>query len=142
MMGILNFVVVLIPLKLIHKIFDLLAEHFTSKWILHKTHHVNNHNRSGYDLSGVVHSLLLPCSVNKFDHIADEESTVAPGLSYFSKEQKSRHLYRLKFETHIFHKVLVHFLYLISTCVLLATIGTVTKMVTFCFIFSTDKLQK
>ena len=29
-----------------------------------------------------------------------------------------------------FHKVLVHFLYLISTCVLLSTIGTVTKIST------------
>ena len=127
MMAILNFVVVLIPLKFIPKMFDSLVEHFTSKWILHKTHHVNNQNRSGYDLSGVVHSLLLPCSVNKFDHITDEESTVAPGLSYFGKEKKSRHVYRLKFETHIFHKVLVHILYLISTCVLLATIQTVTE---------------
>ena len=130
MMAILNFVVVLIPLKLIPKIFDLLAKHFTSKWILHKTHHVNNQNRSGYDSSGVVHSLLLPCSVNKFDHINNEESTVAPGLSYFNKDPKSRHLFRLKFETHIFHKVLVHFLYLIRTCVLLSTIGTVTKIST------------
>jgi hypothetical protein len=129
MMAILNFVVVLIPLKFIPKMFDLLAERFTSKWILHKTHHVNNQNRSGYDLSGVVHSLFLPCSVNKFDHIADKESTVAPGISYFGKEHNSRHLYRLKFETHVFHKILVHTLYLTSIFVILLTFGKATRAI-------------
>ena len=119
--------VVLIPLKFIPNVFDSLIKMFTDRWILHKPHHLNNKNRSGYDTSGAVHSMFLPSASNNYDHVGDEEATVNPGFSYFSRDPTSKRLYRLKFEIHIFHKVIMHTLYLISTFCLLNTIHLVFK---------------
>ena len=91
---ILYYVVVLIPLKFIPKLFDCFIHKFTDYWILHKTHHMNKRNRSGYDLSVDVHSMFLPCAINNYDHVADDEATVNPGFSYFSKDPTSKRLYR------------------------------------------------
>ena len=52
MMVILYFVVVLIPLKYVPEMFDALVKIFTDRWMFHKTHHLNNRNRCGYDISG------------------------------------------------------------------------------------------
>ena len=52
MMVILYFVVVLIPLKYIPEMFDALVKICTDRWMFHKTHHLNNNNRSGYEISG------------------------------------------------------------------------------------------
>ena len=43
---------VLMPLKIIPDIFDALVKICTDRFIFHKTHHLNNRNRSGYDISG------------------------------------------------------------------------------------------
>ena len=71
--------------------------------------------------------MFLPCSVNTYDHVADNEATLNPGFAYFSEDPNSKRLYRLKFEIHIFHKVTVHILYLIGTCFLLSTTHLVLK---------------
>jgi hypothetical protein len=127
MIVILYFVIVLMPLKFVPLMFDSLVKMFTDRWILHKTYHLNNYNRSGYEISGVIHSMFLPCSVNKFDHVADIETTLNPGFSYFSHDPQSKHLYRLKFEIHVFHKVAVHVLYLVGTFFLINTAHFVFK---------------
>ena len=127
MLVILYFVTVLMPLKLIPILFDRMVQYFTNRWILCKTYHLNVGNRSGYDLSGRVHSMFLPSSMNTYDHVADNQSTVKPGFLYFSKDLTSKELYRLKFETHIFHKISVHSLYLISTYLLLNTLHLISK---------------
>ena len=49
---ILYFSGVLIPLKIVPEIFDALVKICTDRFIFHKTHHLNNCNRSGYDISG------------------------------------------------------------------------------------------
>ena len=123
----LYFVIVLIPLKFIPTLFDRMVQFFTNRWILYKTHHMNVRNRSGYNLSGGVHSLFLPSSTNTYDHVADDQSAINPGFSYFSKDPISKQLYRLKFETHIFHKISVHILYLFSTYLLLNTVHLISK---------------
>ena len=127
MIIILYFVIVLMPLKFVPLLFDSLIKMFTDRCILHKTYHLNNRNRSGYEISGVIHPMFLPCSVNKFDHLADNESTLNPGFSYFSNDPQSKRLYRLKFEIHIFHKVVVHVLYLVGTFFLINTAHLVFK---------------
>ena len=121
MIIILYYVIVLMPLKFVPKLFDSLVKMFTDRCILHKTYHLNNRNRSGYEISGVIHPMFLPCSVNKFDHVADIETTLNPGFSYFSNDPQSKRLYRLKFEIHIFHKIVMHVLYLVGTFVLINT---------------------
>ena len=127
MLVILYFVTVLMPLKLVPILFDRMVQYFTNRWILCKTYHLNVGNRSGYDLSGGVHSMFLPSSMNTYDHVADNQSTVKPGFLYFSKDPTSKQLYRLKFETHIFYKICVHSLYLISTYLLLNTLHLISK---------------
>ena len=52
MIVILYFVVVLMPLKFVPEMFDSLVKICTDRFIFHKTHHLNNRNRSGYDISG------------------------------------------------------------------------------------------
>ena len=123
----LYFVIVLIPLKFIPTLFDKMVQFFTNRWILCKTYHLNVRNRSGYDLSGGVHSMFLPSSTNTYDHVADDQSTINPGFSYFSEDPISKQLYQLKFETHIFHKICVHVLYLFSTYLLLNTVHLISK---------------
>ena len=120
-------VIVLVPLKFIPKMFDYLVKVATDKWILRKNYHLNKRNRTGYDITGVVHSMFLPGSFNNYDHIADDELTVNPGCSYFSKDITSKQLYRLKFGIQIFHKVLLHVLYLICTSGLLNTVHIVLE---------------
>ena len=71
--------------------------------------------------------MFLPSSNNNYDHIANEETTVNSGFSYFSRDPTSKRLYRLKFEIHIFHKVSLHTLYLICTFTLLCTSHFVLK---------------
>ena len=75
----------------------------------------------------MVHPFFLPCSFNKYDHVADNEATLKPGFAYFSEDPNSKRLYRLKFEIHIFHKITLHILYLIGTCFLLSTAHLVLK---------------
>ena len=65
--------------------------------------------------------MFLPSSVNKYDHVADNEATLNPGFAYFSEDPNSKRLYRLKFETHVFHKVTMHISYLVGTLFLLNT---------------------
>ena len=71
--------------------------------------------------------MFLPCSINKYDHVANTEATPNPGFAYFSEDPDSKRLYRLKFEIHIFHKVTAHILYLIGTFLLLNTMHLVLK---------------
>ena len=71
--------------------------------------------------------MFLPCSVNKYDHVADNEAMLNPGFLYFSKDPISKCLYRLKFEIHMFHKVTVHILYLSSTLCFINTFHLVLK---------------
>ena len=52
MIVILYFVVVLVPLKFVPEMFDAMVKICTDRLFFHKTHHMNNHNRSGYDISG------------------------------------------------------------------------------------------
>ena len=52
MIVILYFFGVLMPLKIVPEIFDALVKICTDRFIFHKTHHLNNCNRSGYDISG------------------------------------------------------------------------------------------
>ena len=52
MIVILYFFGVLMPLKVVPEIFDALVKICTDRFIFHKTHHLNNRNRSGYDISG------------------------------------------------------------------------------------------
>ena len=84
-------------------------------------------NRSGYDISSTLQSMFLPSANNNYDQVGNDEATLNPGFSYFSKDPKSKYLYRLKFEIHIFHKVLLHILYLIISFCLLNTIHLVLK---------------
>ena len=50
MIIILYFVVVLMPLKFVPEMFDSLVKICTDRFIFHKMHHLNNRNRSGYDI--------------------------------------------------------------------------------------------
>ena len=69
--------------------------------------------------------MFLPFASNNYDHVGDKEASANPGFSYFSKDPKSKQLYRLKFEIHIFHKVVVHILFLVLTFFFLNTIHLV-----------------
>ena len=71
--------------------------------------------------------MFLPSSVNKYDHVADNEATLNPGFAYFSEDPNSKRLHRLKFEIHIFHKVTMHISYLVGTLFLLNTTHLILK---------------
>ena len=120
MVVILVFLVVLTPLKLIPSMFARLIKRFTDKWILHETEHMNQRNRSGYDVPGIkiAQFMFLPSAHNSHSHIADKGSTHSPGFFYFSKDPLSKKLYRLRFELHLYHMVIMHMFYFISTFVL------------------------
>ena len=124
----LYFVVVMMPLKFIPIMFGKLVESLTNRWILHKSYHLKVRNRIGYDMPDIAQFMFLPSSNNNYNHVVDDESTANPGFSYFSKDPTSKHLYRLKFETHIFRKVTMHLIYMISTFFFLNTIHLVLEI--------------
>ena len=125
---ILYFIIVLMPLKFIPILFSRLLQTLTNDWILYKNFHLNNRNRGGYDLPDADKALFmfLPCSTNDCNHIVDQ-SVDSPGFSYFSKCYKSKGLYRLKFEMHIFRKVSMHFFYLVIIFLFTNTMHIVQK---------------
>ena len=129
---ILVFIVVLMPLKSIPKGFAILVEHITDKWILHHTYHLNQGNRSGYEMPGINEALFmfLPSAKNKYSQINDRESTGCRsynGFHYFSKDPLSKQLYHLKFEMHIFRKVIMHMFYLTASFILLNSMHLILK---------------
>ena len=113
--------VVILPLKLFPIKFAELLKFLTERFFLHKTYHINKQNRSGYDVPGFETALymFLPSSHNNLSHINNQESFANPGFFYFSKDPLSKELYRLRFETQLFCKVLMHTFYLAFSFVFL-----------------------
>jgi len=114
-------VVVLLPLKLCLLFFARLLKHLTDKWILRPTHHMNQRNRSGYNVPGILISnyMFLPSANNTHDQIISPGSVKDPGFYYFSKDPLSRKLYQLRFEIQIFCKVCMHLFYITMSFVMI-----------------------
>ena len=94
---ILQFIIVLMPLKFIPILFSRMLQYLTNDWIFWKNFHINARNRSGYDLPDADKALFLfmPCSTNDCNHIMNQyDQSINPGFSYFSKCATSRGLYR------------------------------------------------
>ena len=121
MMSFMVLVVVLLPLKLCLLFFARLLKHLTDKWILRPTHHVNQRNRSGYNVPGILISnyMFLPSANNTHDQIISPGSVKDPGFYYFSKDPLSRKLYQLRFEIQIFCKVCMHLFYITMSFIMI-----------------------
>ena len=106
--------VVILPLKFIPIKVAEVMKFLTERFFLHKTYHINERNRSGYDVPGFDTALymFLPSSHNDLSHVDNKESFQNPGFFYFSKDPLSKKLYRLRFEIQLFCKVLMHTFYL------------------------------
>ena len=105
---------VLLPLKFFPIKVAEIIKILTDRFFLHKKYHMNERNRSGYDVPGFKMALFmfLPSSHNNLSHVNNKESFVNPGFYYFSKDPLSKELYRLRFEVQMFCKVLMHTFYL------------------------------
>ena len=121
MMSFMVLVVVLLPLKLFLVLFARVLKHLTDTWILRPTHHVNQRNRSGYNVPGILISnyMFLPSANNTHNQIITPGSVKDPGFYYFSKDPLSRKLYRLRFEIQIFCKVCMHLFYITMSFVMI-----------------------
>ena len=115
---------VILPLKLIPIKFGEMIKFLTERFFLHKKYHMNEHNRSGYDVPGFETALFmfLPSAHNNLSHVDNKEAFSNPGFYYFSKDPLSRELYRLRFEIQLFCKVLMHTFYLVFSFILINTI--------------------
>ena len=115
---------VLLPLKFIPIKFAEMIKYLTERFFLHKKYHINERNRSGYDVPGFDTALFmfLPSSQNNLSHVDNKESFSNPGFYYFSKDPLSKELYRLRFEIQLFCKVLMHTFYLVFSFLLLNTL--------------------
>ena len=113
-------VFVIMPLTLIPIRVAKFLKNTTDNFVLFKTFHQNERNRSGYDVTGLDTALFmfLPSSTNNFQHLCLKNKVFA-GFSYFSEDKMSRKLYKLKFETALFCKCTMHVFYLLSSFILI-----------------------
>ena len=95
MIVILMLLVVILPLKFVPIKFARLLDQLSNDWILNQSHHTNGHNGIGYNVPGVNKALFmfLPSATKK--------------------------LYQLRFECHLFCKIVMHTFYLASTVIMI-----------------------
>ena len=126
MMVILVLVVVLLPLKFMPTMMSRMLEEFSNSWILQETSHMNERNRSGYQVTGCeTQYMFFPAAKNCHAHLNNSGLSLNPGFFYFSNDPLTRRLYRLRFEAQVFCKVAMHFFYLVTSFAMLSTVHIV-----------------